>query len=158
MTRLPEIDFLNPGVAANAFRRLLDQDAAFEGEALGGTLVCVSADGVTASQNVAQWLAHQDKLAAGSTHPPPLGGTSVTYNVVHAYILPAALATLGWLTGNPLLVTAKAVILSEVERLHWRIWNGKAKNARKSIERIRPVMHLFRGDRDNRRSIAPSSA
>src|SRR3982075_4235180 len=30
MTRLPEIDFLNPGVAANAFRRLLHTNAAFE--------------------------------------------------------------------------------------------------------------------------------
>ena len=28
---------------------------------------------------------------------------------------------------------AKAVIVTEVERLHWRIWNGKAKNAGKSI-------------------------
>jgi hypothetical protein len=25
-------------------------------------------------------------------------------------------------------VTAKAVIVAELERLHWRIWNGKAKN------------------------------
>jgi hypothetical protein len=24
-------------------------------------------------------------------------------------------------------VAAKAVIVAEVERLHWRIWNGKAK-------------------------------
>jgi hypothetical protein len=32
-------------------------------------------------------------------------------------------------------LVAKAVILAEVEQLHWRIWNGKAKNARKSIDR-----------------------
>ena len=50
----------------------------------------------------------------------------------------------------------KPVIVPEVERLHWRIWNGKAKNARKSIDRIRPVMHHFRGDRDSRKSIASS--
>ena len=48
------------------------------------------------------------------------------------------------------------MIVTEVERLHWRIWNGKAKNARKSIDRIRPVMHHFQGDRDSRKSIAPS--
>jgi hypothetical protein len=40
--------------------------------------------------------------------------------------------------------------------LRWRIWNGKAKNARKSIDRIRPVMHHFRGERDSGKSIAPS--
>jgi hypothetical protein len=27
-------------------------------------------------------------------------------------------------------------IVAEVERLHWRIWNGKAKNAQRSIEPI----------------------
>jgi hypothetical protein len=32
-------------------------------------------------------------------------------------------------TDNPDRVTAKATIVAEVERLHWRIWNGKAKNA-----------------------------
>src|ERR1700688_907812 len=52
--------------------------------------------------------------------------------------------------------SAKAVIVTEVERLHWRIWNGKAKNARKSIDRIRALMHHFRGERDSRKSIAPS--
>ena len=31
-------------------------------------------------------------------------------------------------------VTAKATIVVEVERLHWRIWNGKAKNAQRSIK------------------------
>jgi hypothetical protein len=59
-------------------------------------------------------------------------------------------------TANPLLVTAKAVIVTEVERLHWRIWNGKAKNAQKSIDRIRAVMHYFRGEPDSRKSTAPS--
>jgi len=31
------------------------------------------------------------------------------------------------LTDDPARGTAKAVIVEEVERLHWRIWNGKAK-------------------------------
>ena len=57
---------------------------------------------------------------------------------------------------DPQRVAAKAVILAEVERLHWRLWNGKAKNARTSIDRIRAVMHHFRGERGERKSIAPA--
>jgi hypothetical protein len=57
---------------------------------------------------------------------------------------------------DPERVAAKAVIVAEVERLHWRIWNGKAKNARISIDRIRAVLHHFRSEPGNRRSIAPS--
>ena len=59
-------------------------------------------------------------------------------------------------TGNPAQVTAKAVIVAEVGRLHWPICNGKAKNARKSIVRIRAVMHHFRGEPGSRKSVAPS--
>ena len=62
----------------------------------------------------------------------------------------------GLAAGDLARSAAKAVIVTEVERLRWRIWNGKAKNARKSIDRIRPVMHHFRGERDSRKSIAPS--
>jgi hypothetical protein len=62
----------------------------------------------------------------------------------------------GLAVGDPARAAAKAVIVTEVERLRWRIWNGKAKNARKSIDRIRAVMHHFRGERDSRKSIAPS--
>src|SRR3954465_13835198 len=47
---------------------------------------------------------------------------------------------------EPERVTAKVVIVAEVERLHWRIWNGKAKNAQRSIKRIRKVMHVFKGE------------
>ena len=35
---------------------------------------------------------------------------------------------------------AKRVIVEEVERLRWRLWNGKAKDGQISIERIRKVM------------------
>jgi hypothetical protein len=62
----------------------------------------------------------------------------------------------GLVAGDPARAAAKAVIVAEVERLHWRIWNGKAKNARKSIDRIRAVMHHFRGEPDTRKSIASS--
>jgi hypothetical protein len=57
---------------------------------------------------------------------------------------------------EPARVAAKAVIVAEVERLHWRIWNGKAKNARISIDRIRAVMHHFQGEPGTRKSVAPS--
>ena len=58
--------------------------------------------------------------------------------------------------GDPARVAAKAAIVAEVERLHWRIWNGKAKNAGKSIDRIRAVMHHFQCEPGSRKSIAPS--
>src|SRR5271157_4505030 len=57
---------------------------------------------------------------------------------------------------DPPREAAKAVIVAEVERLHWRLWNGKATNARISIDRIHAVMHHFKDEPDTRKSIAPS--
>ena len=57
---------------------------------------------------------------------------------------------------DPRRVVAKAVIVEEVERLHWRLWNGRAKNAQISIDRIRAVMHHYQGEPSGRKSIAPS--
>ncbi len=57
---------------------------------------------------------------------------------------------------DPARVAAKAVIIEEVERLHWRLWNGKARDAQISIDRIRAVMHRFQGEQGERKSIAPS--
>jgi hypothetical protein len=57
---------------------------------------------------------------------------------------------------DPARVMAKTVIVTEVERLHWRLWNGKAKDAQISIERIRAVMHHFQGELEGPRHIAPS--
>jgi hypothetical protein len=48
---------------------------------------------------------------------------------------------------NPSREAAKGVIVGEVERLHWRLWNGKATNARISIDRIHAAMHHFKGMR-----------
>jgi hypothetical protein len=62
----------------------------------------------------------------------------------------------GLSSDGPERAAAKAVIVEEVERLRWRLWNGKAKDAKVSIERIRAVMHHFRGERGGRRSVAPS--
>jgi hypothetical protein len=57
---------------------------------------------------------------------------------------------------NPSREAAKAVVIEEVERLHWRLLNGEATNARVSIDRIYPVMHHFEGEAGARKSIAPS--
>jgi hypothetical protein len=57
---------------------------------------------------------------------------------------------------NPSREAAKGVIAGEVERLHWRLWNGKATNARISIDRIHAVMHHFKAEAGTRRSNAPS--
>src|SRR3954463_13159063 len=62
----------------------------------------------------------------------------------------------GLLSDGPERAAAKAVIVEEVERLRWRLWNGRAKDAKVSIDRIRAVMHHFRDEPGSRRSIAPS--
>ncbi len=43
------------------------------------------------------------------------------------------------------------MIVTEVERLRWRIWNGKAKDAQISLERIRAVMPDFQGEQGGRK-------
>ena len=39
----------------------------------------------------------------------------------------------------------KAAIIEQVERLRWRTWNGKAKNARITLKRIRTLLPAFTG-------------
>ena len=56
----------------------------------------------------------------------------------------AAQAAGGLPTDNPGRMQAKYVIVDEVERLRWRIWNGKAKNGRRSIDRVRKVMRVYK--------------
>jgi len=62
----------------------------------------------------------------------------------------------GLSSDDPERAAAKAVIVEEVDRLHWRLWNGKAQDAQISLDRIRAVMHHFQGEPDGRRSVAPS--
>jgi hypothetical protein len=90
---------------------------------------------------------------AGVLEPPILDWFHIAMRLQHLKQIGDGLAA-----GDPARAAAKAVIVTEVERLHWRIWNGKAKNAGKSIDRIRAVimMYHFRGERDSRKSIAPS--
>jgi hypothetical protein len=78
---------------------------------------------------------------AGVTKPPILDWFHIAMRLQHTKLAAANLST-----DDPNRVMAKATIVAEVERLHWRIWNGKAKNAQRSIKRIRKVMHVFKGE------------
>jgi hypothetical protein len=69
----------------------------------------------------------------------------------HLKQIPGALAA-----DAPARVAATAVIVVEVERPYWRIWNGKAHNARISIDRIHAVVRHFQSEPGSRMSIAPS--
>lgn len=90
--------------------------------------------------------------AAGVTAPPILDWFHIAMRLQHLEQTADALST-----DDPARREAKAVIETEVDRLHWRLWNGKAKDARVSIERIRNVMHAFRGEPADRASRVPSS-
>ena len=88
---------------------------------------------------------------AGITEAPMLNWFHIGMRLQHLE------QTAGGLSADdPARVAAKAVIVAEVDRLHWRLWNGKAKDAQISIERIRAVMHHFQGEQGQRRCIAPS--
>jgi hypothetical protein len=88
---------------------------------------------------------------AGIAELPILDWFHIGMRLQHLKQIASALAA-----DAPARVAAKAVIVAEVERLHWRIWNGKAQNARISIDRIRAVIHHFQGEPGSRTSIAPS--
>jgi hypothetical protein len=89
---------------------------------------------------------------AGCKKPPIADWFHVAMRLQHA-----KQAASGLSTDTPGRMQAKAAIVPEVERLHWRIWNGKAKNARRTLERVRKVMHVFQGERSHRTLAVPSS-
>jgi hypothetical protein len=88
---------------------------------------------------------------AGVTTPPILDWFHIAMRLQHA-----TQAASGLSADNPSRVQAKAVIVEEVERLRWRIWNGKATNAKRSIDRVRKVMHVYREERGDQIRSAPS--
>jgi hypothetical protein len=67
-------------------------------------------------------------------------------------------AAIGLPTDQPDRVQARAATVAEVERLRWRVWNGKAQDARRSIERIRRLMHVFKDKRGYRTTGAGTAA
>ena len=70
--------------------------------------------------------------AARVTKPPILDWFHIAMRLQHAKQAAGSLSI-----DEPDRVHAKAVIVAEIERLRWRIWNGKASDARLSIDRIR---------------------
>ena len=88
---------------------------------------------------------------AGVTNPPIADWFHIAMRLQHA-----KQAAIGLSTDEPGRMQAKTVIVAEVERLRWRIWNGKAKNARRSIDRIRKIMHVFKGEHGHRTTGVPS--
>jgi hypothetical protein len=89
--------------------------------------------------------------AAGLAQPPILDWFHIAMRLQHLKQIAGGLST-----DDAARAAAKTVIVEEVERLRWRLWNGKAKDAQISIGRIRKVMHAFRGELGSRRSDAPS--
>jgi hypothetical protein len=87
---------------------------------------------------------------AGVTELPTLDWFHIGMRLQHLKQIASSLSA-----DDPARVAAKAAIVAEVEQLHWRNWNGKAKNAGKSIDRIRAVMHHFQCEPGSRKSIAP---
>ena len=88
---------------------------------------------------------------AGVTKPPILDWFHIAMRLQHTKQVASGLST-----DDPNRVQAKAVIVAEVECLRWRIWNGKAKNAQRSIDRIRKAMHVFQGERGHHTKGVPS--
>ena len=88
---------------------------------------------------------------AGITKPPIADWFHIAMRLQHA-----KQAASGLSTDEPGRIEAKTAIVAEVERLHWRIWNGKAKDAQLTLDRIRKVMHVFRGERGHRTTCVAS--
>jgi hypothetical protein len=88
---------------------------------------------------------------AGVTETPMLDWFHIGMRLQHLEQIAGGLSA-----DDPARAAAKTVIVAEVDRLPWRLWNGKAKDAQISIDRIRMVMHHFRGEQGGRKSIAPA--
>jgi hypothetical protein len=89
--------------------------------------------------------------AAGITEPPFLDWFHIAMRLQHATTVAGNLPV-----ETPEQEQAEAVIVAEVDRLHWRIWNGKASDARLTLDRIRDVMPALSGG-DGGRKKPPAS-
>ena len=84
---------------------------------------------------------------AGVTEPPFLDWFHIAMRLQHAE------KTAGTLPADtPEREHARAMIVAEVDRPHWRIWNGKAKDAKVTLERIRAVIPVFQGEPSDRKT------
>jgi hypothetical protein len=85
-------------------------------------------------------------VKAGVTEPPLLDWFHIAMRLQHAG------KTASTLPADTLeRETARAVIVAEVDRLRGRIWNGKATDAKVTLERIRTVMSAFQGEQGDRK-------
>jgi hypothetical protein len=85
-------------------------------------------------------------INAGVTEPPGLDWFHIAMRLRHAETTADSLPV-----DTPERGHAQAAIVAEVDRLRWRIWNGKAKDAKVTLERIRAVMPVFQGEQSDRK-------
>src|SRR5215203_3106412 len=78
---------------------------------------------------------------AGVTAPPMLDWFHLAMRLQHLKQVAGVLSD-----EDPARGAAKAMIITEVERLRWRIWNGKAKDAQISIDRIHALLPSFESE------------
>src|SRR5215212_3052389 len=78
---------------------------------------------------------------AGVTAPPMLDWFPLAMRLQHLKQVAVVLSD-----EDPARGAAKAMIITEVERLRWRTWNGKAKDARTTLERIHALLPSFESE------------
>ncbi|MBV9747397.1 MAG: hypothetical protein JO157_01160, partial [Acetobacteraceae bacterium] len=76
--------------------------------------------------------------AAGVASPPIADWFHLAMRLQHAKLVADALPA-----GHPDQQQAKAEVVTEVERLRWRTWNGKAKDGRLIRKRMRTLLPAF---------------
>ena len=76
--------------------------------------------------------------AAGVTGPPIADWFHLAMRLQHAKQVAEALPA-----EDPNQQQEKAEIVNEVERLRWRAWNGKAKDARTTLKRLRTLLPVL---------------
>ena len=109
---------------------------------------------LTSGVETTLWIAN---TAVGGLTAPPIFQLTVGRKSTSQCGIQHAAQTAGGLpTDNPGRMKAKSVIVDEVERLRWRIWNGKAKNAKRSIDQVRKVMRVYKDERGRHTRSAPS--
>lgn len=88
---------------------------------------------------------------AGVPQPPILDWFHIAMRLQHV-----RQAASGLPADTPGREQARTTIVEQAERLRWRIWNGKARNARLTIERIGKVMPAFKEACDRHTPAGPA--
>jgi hypothetical protein len=90
-------------------------------------------------------------VEAGVTKPPYLDWFHIAMRLQHAEKTASNLPI-----DTPERENARSVIVAEVDRLRWRIWNGKGKDAKVTLERVRSVIAIFQSESGGRKRDPPS--